>query len=75
VSDFGIIAVDADWGWVLLPDPVQIGALHVLPVSDIAGHMFAPQCPCVPFLDENTQVRHNSFDGREAYEMGTRKPH
>lgn len=56
---------------------------HVYPTNDIrehvldsAGEVDLMSCPCHPEFDaENNVIIHNSFDGREAYESGQRKPH
>ncbi|NHN93626.1 hypothetical protein [Acetobacter sicerae] len=44
---------------------------EVIPTNDDRPHTFGPACSCHPFWDENALV-HNSFDGREAYEVGAR---
>ena len=56
-------------GWLLLENP-----LEVIPVGDTKEHVFGENCSCVPeYIDEGILV-HKSFDGREAYEKGERKP-
>lgn len=48
---------------------------HVIPVDDDEPHYFRG-CRCHPVLeDEDPPIYvHNSFDGREAFESGIRKP-
>lgn len=51
------------------------GARHVMP-SDEAQRHFPSDCPCRPLSDpeDPSVIVHNSYDGREAFETGERKP-
>jgi len=47
---------------------------HVIPDDELSNH-YPQNCPCHPEEDEIAMVHiHNSFDGREAFEEGLRKP-
>ena len=49
-------------------------SLHILPHGDLRDHMDA-DCPCAPVFDKELGAwSHNSFDGREAFDNGERKP-
>jgi hypothetical protein len=49
--------------------------LHTLPIEDIRMHEISTECWCNPFFDKKLEiVIHNSADGREDFEDGTRKP-
>lgn len=56
---------DLQHGWVL----------HICPTQDIAPHILSNDCPCRPFGNDDQQVVHNAWDGRELYETKKRKPH
>lgn len=58
-------------GWALVPIP-GLG-VHCVPVDDLREHM-EEDCPCQPVQNEDGLWEHNSFDGREAFEDGDRKP-
>lgn len=62
--------VDLGIGWTLAYIP-GLG-VHSLPVGDTHDHM-DEDCPCIPVQNEDGLWEHNSFDGREAFEDGTRK--
>lgn len=49
---------------------------HVVPMQDTQAHTVSETCPCCPVQDNETPTLwvHNSFDGREQYEEGWRKP-
>ena len=47
--------------------------VHCVPVGDLRDHM-DEDCPCKPVKNEDGLWMHNSFDGREAFEEGERKP-
>jgi hypothetical protein len=49
--------------------------LHLTPIGDLQDHM-DEDCPCKPVRDPalGGAWSHNSFDGREAFENGERKP-
>ena len=52
--------------------------LHIIPLHDLREHVAeeGEECWCKPHVEEDTGlVIHNSADGREAYEIGSRKPH
>ncbi|WEF34870.1 hypothetical protein [Pseudoduganella chitinolytica] len=51
------------------------GAVHVMPLGDMHEHETSCDCWCGPQEDEYGVVVHNSFDGREDYEVGSRKVH
>ena len=57
-------------GWSL--EPCDNG-LHCVPVGDTQDHM-GEDCPCGAVRDDMGILVHNSFDGREAFEEGERKP-
>lgn len=52
---------------------------HVVPKDDLKEHVhpfedvYVDTCPCSPVIDEDGIIVHKSFDGREAFENGTRK--
>lgn len=52
---------------------VSIKLEHVYPIDDVAPHnVQGGPCPCEPRVEVQGQtalIIHNSFDGREAYEM------
>ena len=51
------------------------GDVHVAPLFDIGEHLLEASCPCCPTENDGGEYVHNSFDGREEYEEGRRKPH
>jgi hypothetical protein len=55
-------------GWTAYADPSE-----VVPNNDLKPHGSGMGCACKPFEDEGTII-HNSFDGREKFERGERKP-
>lgn len=48
------------------------GEYHMFPLADLAQH-FTESCPCHPELVDGLNI-HRSFDGREDFETGARKP-
>ncbi len=48
-------------------------SMHGVPVDDLRDHLYE-DCPCKPVEHEPGFWVHNSFDGREAFEEGKRKP-
>lgn len=49
---------------------------HVVPLDDIYPHKESKDCLCYPKIEEDGKlIIHNSFDGREDYELGIRRPH
>lgn len=63
--------MDASWGWETL---AMDGRYHVVPTCDDKEH-FSLNCSCYPNIDEELSiVTHKSFDGREDFENGKRKP-
>ena len=56
----------------------MIEITHLIPPDDSREHetdIWKP-CWCCPSVDRETGlIFHNSADGREAYEIGTRLPH
>ena len=60
--------------WAVVPSNIQGGYTHVVPVDDLKNHRY-DDCPCDPEIDtEDEVVVHHSFDGREEFEEGGRKP-
>ena len=59
----------ASQGWGVFA--LDNGEIHVVPVGE--DHLYE-NCPCQPWENEVGTIVHNSFDGREAYERGERKP-
>lgn len=49
---------------------------HIIPVDDLREHVESAACWCRPRQDSECLdlFIHNSMDGREAFEMGERKP-
>lgn len=50
--------------------------LHIYPISDLYEHYNTMTCPCRPVVQwqgEGFLVTHNSFDGRERFEIGNKK--
>jgi hypothetical protein len=47
------------------------GYQHIIPFGEL--HTVSTYCRCHPEIDDDLVI-HNSFDGREAYERGERKP-
>jgi hypothetical protein len=49
---------------------------HIVPEDECDDHSFTLKCPCQPKrdLEDPYIVTHNSYDGREAFERGERKP-
>ena len=56
------------WCWAQLNHPHD-GSIHMLPTWDIRKHWLDDQCDCEPVLDAGGRMVHNSFDGRERYEI------
>jgi len=74
---------DHEWGWITLPmfhvDAAGPVVFHALPTLDDRPHQLDEECWCHPvYVDEGRGAMclvHNSWDGREFYESGERKPH
>ena len=52
---------------------VQCEKFHVIPLRDLKPHRSSELCECVPKIElrENGWlIIHNSFDGREHFEVG-----
>ena len=48
---------------------------HVIPVDDLRSHEECSKCHCNPNVNDGLKmIVHNSFDVRELYETGKRKP-
>lgn len=62
---------DNGWGVFKLSG----GDVHVAPLFDIGEHIIDADCQCCPAQGVDGECVHNSFDGREEYEEGRRKPH
>lgn len=58
-----------DWARATCEDD---GTRHLFPLDDLNPHHYE-DCACRPELVDGLHV-HNSFDGREAFEQGVRKP-
>lgn len=59
---------------MLLEDDKEV---HVIPEEDIVEHDLSELCSCQPRVEYHqikNLIIHNSFDGREAFESGTRLP-
>lgn len=64
------------WGWAHIPHPEPaVMEIHLMPTLDTGCHAFDVECACAPREDPEVAgfLIHNAFDGREAYEVGTRK--
>jgi hypothetical protein len=63
-----------NWTIVTIPEP---RSAHAVPIFDSADHK-DENCPCGPVYEGTTLAgpawTHKSFDGREAFEDGSRKP-
>ena len=59
------------WGWATAWLGEQRVA-HVVPTWDLSPHTFDMECRCRPAIDDenDAQINHNAFDGREAIESG-----
>lgn len=55
---------------------MDCGDYHIIPKNDTHEHVFTMECACCPEPDEDMDnlIMHNSFDGREDFENGKRKP-
>lgn len=51
----------------------QVNGVEVIPLDDLFHHNEGMDCPCFPFDDDGVII-HNSWDNREAFETGKRKP-
>lgn len=49
------------------------GVVRVLPINDLRPHQHSAECWCHPNTDEFGVEVHNSLDGREHVENGTRR--
>lgn len=58
------------YGWGVYQNE---GAAHVIPVDEAEQHAYSG-CPCHPWEDVHGTIVHQSFDGREKFETGERKP-
>ena len=47
--------------------------VHVLPNHDCGEHTIEDDCKCGSHINEDGNVVHHSFDGREEFELGFRK--
>jgi hypothetical protein len=57
-------------GWTIIE--TENYGVHIMPVDEMDMHDFE-NCRCEPREDEGVII-HASFDGRELYERGERKP-
>jgi len=65
--------IDPPFGWENLLDPNN--SCHVIPLRDDRPHVvnMGHTCWCEPVVeDDGYVIRHNSADGREAFENTTR---
>lgn len=59
--------------YVFTPDDGSEQSTHVIPDGDDHEHAF-DGCACQPDYDPDQDMwLHNSYDGREAFELGLRK--
>ena len=66
------------WGWEKVTHPWIAEQLHLVPTWDTGMHSFDPPCRCGAYVDEECGallIHHVAFDGRCAYENGSRKHH
>lgn len=64
-------------GWTIYIGQTEAGhtVSHVIPDDDLYEHAMSDFCWCEPELDhEDWVATHHSFDNREAFEEGRRKP-
>ncbi len=62
------------WGWqVVDASAPDCSEFHTLPRMDVRTHIFDLNCACLPIEDVPGHIIHNAFDGRDAYEAGTRQ--
>lgn len=59
--------------WWYFHQPDVHTPIHILPNHDDGQHLLS-ECPCHPQLNQDGNIVHASFDGREAFELGFRKP-
>lgn len=58
-----------------LPGEINnVDRFHIYPLGDTYEHKMSLNYPCCPEEDDGIVI-HNSYDGREAYELGFRKHH
>lgn len=48
------------------------GSVHVIPLDDEREHYSDAECNCQPVYSDGCYI-HNSYDGREAYELGEKQ--
>jgi hypothetical protein len=63
--------------WVIFLCQTKAGysVSHVIPSGDLYDHEMSDDCWCQPEMDDEDSVAtHHSFDNREAFEEGRRKP-
>ncbi len=59
--------------WWYNYQPAVHTPIHILPNHDDKQHFIDDECPCCPTINEDGNVVHESFDGRELFETGRRK--
>lgn len=64
---------NAEW-WYMFQPAVHT-PIHILPGHDNQQHYITDECACGSHVNEDGNVVHMSFDGREAYETKLRKRH
>lgn len=65
----------SNWTLILGITEGGFSVSHVIPADDLYDHELSEQCWCQPELDDEEFVAtHHSFDNREAFEEGRRKP-
>lgn len=62
------------WRFLQHPEPGTM-EIHLMPMGDTRQHAFDTACVCGVYEDDPGFFIHCAFDGREAYEVGKRKPH
>lgn len=65
------IVNQGEW-WYLCQPAIHV-PVHILPYHDDKQHYITEECSCCPSINEDGNVVHNSFDGRELFETGRRK--
>jgi hypothetical protein len=74
MKDFGLRG-DCFNDWAIIP----VGqTYHAIPRDDLEEHTVDGFCKCGAREDPDdpdVEIQHNSFDGRETYDDGTRKFH
>lgn len=59
--------------WWYMHQPAEHTPIHILPNHDDGEHFIDDNCECGAHINEDGNVVHHSFDGREAFETRERK--